>query len=224
MKLNHPHAILLGLALIGATIPPPTAAPPPREPLAEPLDLKSAPVKGPADAPIKVAEYSDFLCPHCKLVAAAFGSYVPQAANRVAIYYKFYPLDGPCNPGSSRHPGACWLAYGGVCAQEQGDFWKYHDAVFARLDDYTKTAPDRASVLALASELGYKGKAFEACLDAPGTKARVVSDVTEGTRVGVRATPSLFVNNRPLNAPNEFLPAVDQESRRLGLGPMPTQR
>jgi protein-disulfide isomerase/uncharacterized membrane protein len=185
------------------------------------IDLEGTPHKGPADAPIKIVEYSDFLCPFCRHIAQAFNGYIPHTANRVAIYYKFYPLDDACNPAFSpaMHPGACWLAYGAVCAHQQGKFWPYHDRVFGL--PAQKTPPDRPFVAKLAGELGMNESSFDACLGASGTKDRVVADVAEGTKVGVKGTPTIFINRRRLPRTNEFLQAVEQESKRLGLGPMP---
>ena len=34
---------------------------------AEPIDLENVPVKGPPEAPVKIVEYSDFLCPFCRM-------------------------------------------------------------------------------------------------------------------------------------------------------------
>jgi protein-disulfide isomerase/uncharacterized membrane protein len=185
------------------------------------VDVAGTPHKGPADAPIKIVEYSDFLCPFCRQIAQAFNGYVPHTANRVAIYYKFYPLDDVCNPAFSPgiHPGACWLAYGGVCAQQQGKFWPYHDKVFGLPPQ--KTPPDRPFVVKLAGELGMNESSFDACIGAPSTKERVTADVAEGTKAGVKGTPTIFINKRRLPRTNEFLAAVEQESKRLGLGPMP---
>jgi protein-disulfide isomerase/uncharacterized membrane protein len=185
------------------------------------IDLKNTPGTPPADAPIKIAVYSDFLCPFCRQIAAGFHGYLPHTASRVSLYYKFYPLD-TCNPAFAAqpmHPGACWLAFGGVCAQEQNHFWPYHDKVFSM--EVPKTAPDRAFVLKLATELGMNPSAFDTCLASPRTRDRVTADIAEGSRVGVKGTPTLFINKRKLPDLNATLQAIDEESKRLGLGPMP---
>ena len=187
------------------------------------VDLKNAPFAGPADAPIKIAIYSDFLCPFCRQIAQGFHSYLPNTANRVAVYYKFFPLD-TCNPGYAQqpiHPGACWLAWGGACAQEQGKFWPYHDRVF--FTDPPKTAPDQASTVKLARELGLDPKAFETCLTSPRVRERVLADINEGPKAGFNGTPTLFINKRRLPHTSVTLQAIDEESRRLGLGPMPVE-
>ena len=50
-----------------------------------PIDLEGVPAKGPAAAPVKVVEYSDFMCPFCRQLAGALSRFVPQAAGRVAV-------------------------------------------------------------------------------------------------------------------------------------------
>jgi protein-disulfide isomerase len=221
MNLN-PLPVMMALSVLGAPAPTPTPAPtaavtPPPPPAV--LDLTDTPFKGPADAPIKVVEYSDFLCPFCKQVAHAFSEYLSHSEGRVAVYYKFYPWDDACGPNRVLHPGACWLAFGAVCAQQQGKFWEYHDKVFGAEG---LSSPDRAAVLKLGTEAGAEEGAFGACLDSPRPRERVSADIAEGNRAGVHSTPAIFVNNRPLEKPSEFLEAADTESKRLGLGPMPT--
>jgi protein-disulfide isomerase len=198
-----------------APTPAPTATAAPVQ-----IPLEDTPFEGPANAPIKTVVYSDFLCPHCKAVAQAFARFMPQSANRVAIYYKFFPLDGACNPNAAAHPGACWLAYGGVCAQAQGKFWPYHDQVFALDHRPPAVAPNREVVESVAASLKLDMAAFRSCLDAPRTKDHVAGNVQEGTRLDVHGTPAIFINNRRLGGPNEFISAVDQESKKLGLGPL----
>ncbi len=182
------------------------------------IDLADAPVKGLRDAPIKVAEYSDYLCPFCRQLEGAFQGYLPQTQGRVAVFYKFFPLDD-CNPSVSKavHPGACLLARGGVCAIEQKKFGPYHSLVFTtELKD-----PGRDDVLALARQGGLDEASFASCLDSERSKARVQKDINEGIKAGVKATPTLFIGGKRLPRPTEFLQAVEMESERLGLGPMP---
>ena len=183
------------------------------------IDLGSTPFKGPADAPIKIVDYADYLCPHCRNVAHGLSGWLGTTQGRVAIYYKNYPLDSACNPGSTAHPGACWLAYGGICAHEQGKFWPYHDRVFGL--EPSKTPPDRAFVVRLATELGMNEGAFNSCIGNSATRDKVVAEIQEGNKAGVKGTPTLFINKKRLPNLNVFFQAVDEESKRLGLGPMP---
>jgi protein-disulfide isomerase len=185
-----------------------------RQPRVE-LDLKGVSSKGPADAPIQVVEFSDFLCPFCRNLAGAFGGFMPQSQGRVAIYFKNYPLDQACNPVMTRtvHDGACELALGGICAEEQGKFWPYHDRIFAQ----PPANPSNEDVVRFAAEAGLDGNAMRQCLSSPGARAKLDRDVAEGRRLEVNATPTVFVNGKRLEQIGGFLKAIESESKRLGL-------
>ncbi|HEY7698864.1 MAG TPA: thioredoxin domain-containing protein, partial [Vicinamibacteria bacterium] len=179
------------------------------------VDLEGTPSKGPAEAPIRVVEFSDFLCPFCRNLAGAFGGFMPQSQGRVAIFYKNYPLDQACNPVMTRtvHEGACELALGGVCAQEQGKFWQYHDRVFSQ----PPVNPSNEDVVRIATEAGLDANALRQCLSSPGARAKLDRDIAEGKRLEVNATPTVFVNGKKLEQIGGFLKAVESESKRLGL-------
>jgi protein-disulfide isomerase len=185
-----------------------------RQPRVE-LDLKGVPLKGPADAPIQVVEFSDFLCPFCRNLAGAFGGFMPQSQGRVAIFFKNYPLDQACNPVMTRtvHDGACELALGGICAEEQGKFWPFHDRIFAQ----PPMNPGNEDVVRLATEAGLDGNAMRQCLNSASARAKLDRDVAEGRRLEVNATPTVFVNGKRLEQIGGFLKAIESESKRLGL-------
>ncbi len=185
-----------------------------RQPRVE-LDLAGVPVKGPAQAPIQVVEFSDFLCPFCRNLAGAFAGFMPQSQGRVAVFFKQYPLDQACNPTVARtvHEGACEVALGGVCAEEQGKFWPYHDRIFGQ----PPTNPSNDDVVRIASEAGLDGNAMRQCLSSPGARAKLDRDIAEGKRLEVNATPTVFVNGKRLEQIGSFLKAIESESARLGL-------
>jgi protein-disulfide isomerase/uncharacterized membrane protein len=184
-----------------------------------PLKLDGVPAKGAPAGPIKVVEFSDFLCPFCRNVAAAFVGYLPQTANRVTVYYKNYPLDSVCNPNLKQtvHEGACWLAMGGLCAQEQNGFWPYHDKVFAAQIE----KPEAKDVIQLAADAGLDTAAMQSCLASGRMKDRLAAQIEEAREGGVSATPTLFINGKRLPRINDFVATVEKESVRLGLGAMP---
>ncbi len=182
------------------------------------LDLAGVPSKGPADAPVRVVSFSDFLCPFCRQLAGGFAGFMPQSANRVGLYFKNYPLDQSCNPNLKMtiHAGACTLALGAVCANEQGKFWPYHDKVYA-------SPPPNASakdVARLAGEAGLDAAALESCMLSAKAREKLNAQIAEAHGAGVSATPTVFINGRQLPRINDFIQMMDKEFARLGLPPL----
>jgi protein-disulfide isomerase/uncharacterized membrane protein len=182
------------------------------------IDLANAPMRGPADAPVTVVEYSDFLCPYCRQLAQALAGFVPQAGGRIKIYYKNYPLESSCNPKISRsiHTGSCALALGGLCAQYQGKFEAYHDRVFAA--ELHSAQP--SDVIRLAGEAGLNTAAMEGCLTDPKTKAALDAQIAEGNRLGITSTPTVYIDGKKLPQINYFVAIVDKEARKKGSPPL----
>jgi protein-disulfide isomerase/uncharacterized membrane protein len=185
-----------------------------------PLKLDASPYKGPAQAPIRVTEFSDFLCPFCRNIAGAFASYLPTTAGRVSVYFKNYPLDAECNPNvrPTVHAGACRLARGGICAHEQGRFWPYHDRIFGQ----PPTDAPKMDLAKLAADAGLDAAAFVSCVESPRTHERLAAEIAEAKSSGVDATPTLFVNGKRLPRINDFTQTVEKEAAKLGLPPLPS--
>ncbi len=183
------------------------------------IDLEGVPAKGPPDAPVKVVEYSDFLCPFCRNLAAGLTQFVPQAGGRMVLYFKNYPLDKECNAALSRstHPGSCQLALGAICAGYQGKFPAYHNRVFAAEG---LNNPQAADVVRLAGEAGLNAEAVRGCLEDPQAKADLAAQIEEGQRLGVQATPTLYVNGKQLPRINDFVAVVDREAQKSGFPPL----
>jgi len=182
------------------------------------IDVANAPLRGPATAPARVIEFSDFMCPFCRQLAGALSQFVPQAGGRVAVYFMNYPLDNACNPKLPRatHPGACTVALGAICAHYQGKFEAYHDRVFST----ELRNPQPADVVRLAGEAGLNAAALEGCLDDPKTKADLTAQIAEANRLGITATPTLYINGKKLPRINDFVPVVDKEARKKGFAPL----
>ncbi len=191
------------------------------EPVAA-LDLDGTPARGPADAPVKVVEYSDFLCPFCRNLGLALAQFVPQAGGRVVVHFKNYPLDASCNPKLRRssHPGACNLALGAVCAERQGKFEAYHDHVFSS-QELRDLQP--AEVVRIAGEAGLDIAAMQACLADEGAKATLAAEIAEANRLGVSSTPTIYINGRKLSRINDFVAIIDKEAQKKGFAPLTTK-
>ncbi|MGB5747564.1 MAG: vitamin K epoxide reductase family protein [Desulfobacterales bacterium] len=162
-----------------------------------PLSIKveNRPFMGSEDANLTVVEFSDFRCPYC----AKASQYIKLAGSgnhdRARIVFRHYPLDKSCNRrlSSDLHPGACMLAEGAACANEQNKFWAYHDIAFE-----TKGQVSRSVVQNIAAKIKLDLNNFNSCLDS-GRGLQVVSqDIEAAIDAGVKGTPTLFINGRRL--------------------------
>jgi protein-disulfide isomerase len=170
-------------------------------------------VKGPTDAPIKVVEFADFMCPGCQAAARALREYFAQQGPDINLTFKNFPLEKTCNPGigQSVHTGACDLALGSICASELGMFWPYHDRIFSR----SWEVATRQDVIDNGVAVGMNKAKFEACLASPGAKSKLAIEIKEGFETMVQVTPTLVVNGRKLAATNQFSIAVEEERKKL---------
>jgi protein-disulfide isomerase/uncharacterized membrane protein len=153
------------------------------------------PAMGSADSPVTVVEFSDFLCPYCAKASKYLKLAESGNHDTARFMFRHYPLDNSCNRGVSSkiHPGACLLAEGSACADEQNRFWEYHDLAFETNGEISQPV-----VMDIASNIGLDLSAFKSCLNS-GRGLRIVKeDINAAIRAGVKSTPTLFINGRGL--------------------------
>ena len=167
------------------------------------VNIKDAPFKGGSDAKVTIVEYSDFQCPFCAKGAVVIGEVEKKYGKKVKVAFKNFPLPF--------HSQARLAAEAAQCANEQGVkyFWSLHDAMFA---DQSKL--DKDNLLASAKKIGLKEAEFKTCLEATKYKAVIDTDMAEGQKIGIKSTPSFFVNGKLINGaqPLEvFSEVIDEE-------------
>ena len=153
-------------------------------------DLKDAQTKGNPSAPIVLCEFSDFQCPHCKLMGPVLERVLDEYGNRVRLVYKNYPI-------SKLHPEAREAAAAAVAAGEQGKFWQMHDKLFANQDHLTA-----ADLEKYARDIKLDVKKWKS--DLAAAKERVEKDHAEGEKLEITGTPTLYINGRKYAGPLRF--------------------
>jgi len=159
------------------------------------VEANNRPVMGSDDGAVTVVEFSDFLCPYCAKASKYLKLAESGNHDTARFIFRHYPLDTSCNSGvsSNIHPGACLLAEGSVCANEQNRFWEYHDIAFE-----TKGKISQSVVMDIASNIGLDLSAFKNCLNSGRGLKVVKEDINAAMRAGVKSTPTLFINGRGL--------------------------
>lgn len=153
--------------------------------------------KGKEGAPITVVEFSDFQCPACKASTPVVEQVLREFPEDVQVVYRHFPL-------FSIHPYAQAAAQASEVAAEQGKFWQFHDSVFATQETWAELPSEKEAIdqfATLAAELGIDKAAFMERIQSEDIKQRVANDVADGSKAGVSATPTFYVNGRPVSAP-----------------------
>jgi len=143
---------------------------------------------GPADAPVKVVEYSNFGCSHCKEFAVDDGKRLRQeyeAGGKVRFEFMPFSLGSP-DPDNA--------ANAAICAADQGRFWDYHDLLFAR-QLVSADVFSAASLKQYGQQLGLDATKFNQCVDTGAHADQVHQASQQGSSMGVNATPTIFVNS-----------------------------
>lgn len=170
------------------------------EPKAPIMDVKveGFPVKGGKDAKVRIVEFADYQCPHCKAASEVLTKVLKSYGDKVSLTY----VDFPINPSGV----SLVVAHGAVCAEQQGKYWEYHGMAFNQQSSLTKDSP-----AALAKALSIDETKFKTCMESPAPKARVEAGKAEGERLGVSGTPALFLNGARLHGYDEpsLIQAID---------------
>ena len=139
-----------------------------------------------------MVEISDYLCPHCQQSYPDVKAALKELGNDV----KFVQINFSLRP--SKLSGS--LIEGAYCASQQGDeqFWKYHDAAFAKKWGTMNDGADLAKAEEIGKEAGLDAAKLKECLNGEGAKKFVTETNEVVSSLGVTGTPTFFVNGRRL--------------------------
>lgn len=90
------------------------------------------------------------------------------------------------------------------CANEQGQFWPYHNTLFANQRGENVGAFRDAALKNFAVAIGLDEAAFNECLDSGRHSQVIQTEIAEGRERGVESTPTLFINGERINGAIPF--------------------
>jgi len=186
-------AVLLGILAACGIIATACAEAPPRKddadtaaPSATPARPVDGRVLGADDAPVMIIEFTDLQCPYCGRFArdtwpALRARYIDTGKVRFAS--RDFPLPF--------HPFAVPAAIAARCAERQGKYWEFREAVFQR-----QRQLGAEPYAEIANSLGLDAQALDACRRDPEVRTAVEADLSLGQANGIEATPSFVIGRR----------------------------
>ncbi|MGH7469773.1 MAG: DsbA family protein [Longimicrobiales bacterium] len=140
---------------------------------------------GPPSAPVVILLYSDYLCGFCKELNDLLATLRQRYPQHLALAIKHFVAP-------SKEPQAL-IPIAAECAADQEGFIEFHNAAFAsgRVLEYSEGWRYVASGLSLPDTA-----AFTSCVLGRRYATRIAEHFEEARRLGVRLTPTLYVNGR----------------------------
>jgi protein-disulfide isomerase len=147
-------------------------------------------VRGNPEAAVTLEEFADFQCPPCSQFAPFAEELLREYDSRLRVVFRNFPLPA--------HEHAREAALAAEAAGFQGKFWEMHDTLYREQTAWSKAPNARELFESYAGTLGLNMDQFKKDMASDKARERVDSDHALGDFLGVKVTPTLFINNRPL--------------------------
>jgi protein-disulfide isomerase len=151
-------------------------------------DADSFHVRGAGDAPVTLMEFGDFQCPPCANLAEPINQLERDYHSRLRVVFRHLPL--------ANHPHAREAALASEAAGLQGRFWEMHDLLYREQPVWSNAPHVGVLFSAYAGMLGLDIDRFKKDMESDKAKAQVGFDEGQAMTLGVRSTPTIFINNQ----------------------------
>jgi protein-disulfide isomerase len=153
------------------------------------LDRASAKTFGPSDALVHIVEFMDPGCETCRAFHPFLHSLVDQNAGKVRVSIRYLPL----------HDGADVMVRILEAADRQGKYWETLQLMFDSQPQWASHHhPQPEKIWPLLPGVGLDVEAIRRDMLAPEITAILDQDLADAQALGLRKTPSFFVNGEPL--------------------------
>jgi protein-disulfide isomerase len=153
---------------------------------AEPAHLR-----GEASAPVLIEEFGDFQCPPCGALYPLMKKIEGEFGTRVRVVFREFPLP-------KIHKNALDAARAAEAAGLQGHFWEMHDLLYERQGNWNVMPDARPVFQEFARELKLDVDRFTTDMDTLQVNSRIQADMSRGESLGVKGTPTVFINGSEL--------------------------
>lgn len=151
------------------------------------ISTKDQPSLGNEKAPVTIVAFTDYQCPSCASIHPALERLVKENAGKVRLVTRDFPL--------TQHAESFKAAEAAEAAREQGRYWEYIHVLMQN-----QSALSVEKLKGYAGELGLDRARFDSALDSGKFAELVQRDLEDGMKLGLKGTPSLFINGRRVNA------------------------
>lgn len=146
-----------------------------------------SPIYGDPKAPITLVEFGDYQCFFCNKFfhnteKEIVENYVK--TGKVKMMFKDFTIIGP---------DSVTAAHAAHCANDQGMFWEYHDALYTNWDGENNGWASSENLFRFANGIGLDMEAFAECMNNSKHAGIIQASNNDAKTLGITGTPAFFV-------------------------------
>ena len=177
-------------------------------------DIQAGQVDGPASAPVTIIKAFDFACPYCQRMAPVMRELVAENKGKVRVVYTNLLIHPPARPA---HLASCAAAKQGKYLAFKDAFWDQGFGPYAASDGKDDSSLGEDSILRIAKGVGLDTAKLKTDMASSECKARIDRDMAELAKFHVSATPTFFINGKPISGalPKDELQKLIDEQLKI---------
>lgn len=160
-------------------------------------------VYGDPNATVTVTEYLDFQCPVCLRAELSVINEIDRLyvePGKAKLEVKAIAILGDESVDAAEAT---------QCADDQGQFWEYHDTLFANQAGENKGTFSIANLKRFAEAIGLDTASFNSCLDSNTYESQVKADTVAARGLpDFEGTPTIFVNGQKVETSVDAISAA----------------
>lgn len=140
---------------------------------------------GPVEARVTLVEFLDPECEFCRAAFPTVKRLLAEYPEDLRLVVRYFPL----------HGNSVLAAQATEAAGEQGKYFEMQELLFTRQQEWGEKKTSQESLFVdYARQLGLDVEQFGSALQKPVYKAKIERDHADAVALGVRGTPTFFVN------------------------------
>lgn len=155
---------------------------------------------------VTLTEYGDYQCPGCGQFFPTVQEVIKKYGDQITFQFRNFPL-------SSIHPNAFAAARAAEAANFQGKFWEMNAMIYENQRVWSEQSDAIPTFTGYAQQLGLNMDQFKKDMASSKVNDLINADLAAGTKKGVSATPTFFINDKKMenlnNSVESFSKAID---------------
>ena len=148
-------------------------------------------ISDPANPEVTIVEFLDFQCPACAVASGVIAEIKAEYGDRVEIIVRNFPL-------TDIHPNALNSALAFEAAAAQNATVEMYQALFATQEEWGRSSTSQAELFrGFAEDIGLDMAEYDSAIADPAVLERIARDRDDAVGLGLRGTPSFFIDGEP---------------------------